>query len=297
MKCPYHPESPARLPIPTDAIGEAGWIGWLEGCCSLPAWRCSLGDLHPIEAQYCTYHGCERPPPGRITHEVAAGPMGRNDIAPPGLVQRTLDQAPAADGRSTPALAGNLLVYLTEAGRLLAVDFGGTGRMLLAAGVLSAAMRVRVGEVVGALQVDGGVRYLAWDTRDLREALRSGTPAAPREIPPTGVHLLGLPVERTRLHQGSGPLRLVVEHDPLPDDVSETYHEVTGVHPGDWLVRRTQNPLGPTVHHLDLRPQLLNQVPVPVPGGIFLLGQIRWFGRNVAGALLVPTVSGFVASV
>ena len=46
VKCPYHPDSPARLPIPTDAIGDAGWIGWLEGCCSLPAWRCTLGDLH-----------------------------------------------------------------------------------------------------------------------------------------------------------------------------------------------------------------------------------------------------------
>ena len=216
-------------------------------------------------------------------------------VGPPGLVQRPLEQPPATDGKSTLALAGNVLVYLGEGGRLIALDFGGNGRLLLAAGVLAAALRVRGGDVIGAFQVEGGMRYLAWDVRDLRDALRSGAIVAPREVPPTGVHLLGLPGERTRLHQGAGPLRLVVEHDPVEEEVAEPYRQATGVSPGEYLIRRTVNPRGPAVAHPDLRPQVLHQVPVPVPGGTFLIGQIRWFGRNVAGALLVPTVGGYVA--
>lgn len=280
MRCPYHPEQPARIGAP-----DGAFLGWLEGCCRLLAWRCEQGALHPVEAQYCTYHGCARPRPGRVAHEVDAA------VARPGLVQRSLEQPPSRDGRSTPALAGNVLAYLAEGGRLVALDFGGSGRLLLASGVLAAALRVRGGDVIGALQVEGGVRYLAWDVRDLRDALRTGAVAAPREVPPTGVHLLGLPTDRTRLHQGSGPLRLVVEHDPLPEEVAEPYRQATGVQPGDHLVRRAVNPAGPPVPFPDLRPQVLEQVPVPVPGGIFLVGQIRWAGRNVAGALLVPTVA------
>jgi hypothetical protein len=141
------------------------------------------------------------------------------------------------------------------------------------------------------------MRYLAWDLRDIRDSLRSGTPVAPREIAPTGVHLLGLPTDRTRLHQGTGALRLVVEHDPVPDDVAEIYQTAHGVPPGEHLVRRTGNPLGPRVPYLELRPQVLRQVPVPVPGGTFLLGQVRWFGKNLDGALIIPTVAGYVAGV
>ncbi len=295
MRCPYHPEGVVRLPVPVDARGDAGWIGWMEGCCSLPAWRCPHGDLHPIDAQYCTYHGCERPPPGRVTHEVAAGPGGRGDVAAPGIVQRALDQLPAADGKSTPALGGNVLCYLAEGGRLLAIDLGSSGRLLLTSGVQACTLKVRGGDVIGALAIEGGIRYLAWDLRDLRDGLRTGTPLAPREIAPTGVHLLGLPSDRTRLHQGTGALRLVVEHDPLPEELVELYQAVNGTPPGEHLVRRTGNPLGPKVPHLELRPQVLRQVPVPVPGGTFVLGQVRWFGRNLDGALLVPTVPGFVA--
>jgi hypothetical protein len=297
VRCPYHPEGVVSLPIPADARGDAGWIGWLEGCCSLPVWRCARGELHPIDAQFCTYHGCERPPPGRVTHEVASGPGGRGDVAAPGIVQRVLEHPPHAKGTSTPALAGNVLCYLAEGGRLLALDLGSTGRLLLTAGVQACTLKVRGGDVIGALAIDGGMRYLAWDLRDIRDSLRSGTPVAPREIAPTGVHLLGLPTDRTRLHQGTGALRLVVEHDPVPDDVAEIYQTAHGVPPGEHLVRRTGNPLGPRVPYLELRPQVLRQVPVPVPGGTFLLGQVRWFGKNLDGALIIPTVAGYVAGV
>jgi hypothetical protein len=109
------------------------------------------------------------------------------------------------------------------------------------------------------------------------------------------VHLLGLPRDRTRLHQGAGMMRLVVEHDPVPDEQADRYERITGVAPGEWLIRRTPNPEGPLVPQPDLRPQALDQVPVPVPGGVFLLGRLRWYGRTVSGALLVPTVAGYVA--
>ncbi len=159
-----------------------------------------------MEALFCTYHGGERPHLGRVTHEIAAGPAGQG--AAPGLVRRGLEQAPSPDGRSTPALAGNVLVYLTEAGTLLCVDFGGTGRMVLASGLEAATPRLRGGEVIGALSGDGGVRYLAWGGRDLRDALRLGRGnVAPRSIEATGVHLLGLPSDRSRPHPGTGRSR------------------------------------------------------------------------------------------
>lgn len=296
MRCPYHPNEDAELTVPEGASAPGGWIGWLEGCCGLPAWRCDRGALHPVDAMYCTYHGCERPLLDRVTHEVAAGEDGCEDVAAPGLLQRELAQAPAADGRSTPALAGNILVYLTAGGTLVAVDFGGEGRIALASDLQSATLRLRRGEVIGALSNAGGLRYLAWRVRDLRDAMAdTERRVAPRAIEATGVHLLGLPAERTRLHQGTGLLRLVVEHDPVDDALSEVYEAATGAPPGAFLVRRTTNPAGPQVAHPDLRPQLLQQVPVPVPGGTFLLGRLRWFGESYTGALLVPTVAGYVA--
>ena len=87
-------------------------------------------------------------------------------------------------------------------------------------------------------------------------------------------------------------MRLVVEHDPVPPDDAAGYRAAAGCEPGEWLIRRTPNPEGPAVPFPDLRPTALHQVPVPVPGGVFLIGRVRWFGREVAGALLVPTVAG-----
>jgi len=292
VRCPYHPHQPARIPAPEAASRpEDGWIGWLDGCCSLPAWRCPYGDLHPADAAYCTFHGCPRPELSRVTHEVALGRNGLRDVTPPDLLERTLEVPPHTDGRSTPALAGNVLVYLAGDGRVVAVDMGGEQRVTLAHDVDAAAMRLVGGEVVAALQAAGAVRYLAWAVADLRDALVLGVDdIAARPSTATTVHLLGLPQERTRLHQGAGMLRLVVEHDPVPDEQAELYESVCGARPGPWLVRRTPNPNGPRVAHPDLRPQLLHQVPIPIPGGVFLLGRVRWFGRNLEGALLVPTV-------
>ena len=293
MRCPYHPHQPARIAAPEGAHGaDEGWIGWLDGCCGLPAWRCPYGDLHPADAAFCTYHGCPRPSLVRVSHEVAQGRSGLRDVGPPQLLERALEVPPRDDGRSTPALAGNVLVYLARDGRVIAVDLGGDRRVVLAHEVEVAAMRLVGGEVVAALQSHGTVRYMAWTVADLRDALVLGVDdigASPSTA--TTVHLLGLPQERTRLHQGAGMLRLVVEHDPVPDEQAELYEAVTGSLPGPWLVRRTPNPEGPRVAHPDLRPQALHQVPIPIPGGVFLLGRVRWFGRNIDGALLVPTVT------
>ncbi len=231
-----------------------------------------------------------------VAHEVASASGGVSDVPPPGLVERSLELAARSDGRSTPCLAGNVLVYLTEVGRLVALDHGGTGTLFLASGVDTAALRLRGGEIIGAVSSQAGTRYLAWDVRALRAALAAGDSAVPpRQVEATGVHLLGLPTERTRLHQGAGLLRLVVEHDPVIDEHAELYRAATGARPGDYLVRRVCNPLGPATPHPDLRPVRLSQVPVPVPGGVFLIGAMRWFGRAVDGALLVPTVPGYVA--
>lgn len=293
VNCPYHLDMPAQVPVPGGAEEEGGWIAWLEGCCGLPAWRCPSGALHAIDARYCILHGCERPHVSRVAHEVAHGQGMRRDVAAPPLVARQLEIAPHGGGTCTPCLAGNVLVYLTQSERLIAIDARLDAAVFLAAQVRAAALKVRAGHVLAALRTEAGVRYLSWDIRDLREALRKGGRAVrPRTVGGMAVHLLGLPRDRTRLHQGSGPLRLVVEHDPLPDGLAEQYERVTGVRPGAYLVRRTPNPQGPELHHPDLRPQLLHQVPVPVPGGVFLIGQIRWFGQNVAGALLVPTFGG-----
>jgi hypothetical protein len=271
---------------------EAGWIGWLQGCCSLPAWRCHYGDLHPADAAYCTYHGCPRPPLSRVSHEVASGRLGLRDVPPPKLIERALTLAPHPDGRSTPALAGNVLVYLADDGRLVAADMGGDKVISLMHDVEAAALRLVGGAVTGALQAEGSVRYLSWQVTDLRDALTLGADSVPHEpSTATTVHLLGLPRDRTRLHQGAGLLRLVVEHDPVPQEVGDRYEEVTGAPPGEWIVRRTANPSGPKVAHPDLRPMALHQVPIPVPGGIFLLGTVRWFGKVARGALLLPTVA------
>ena len=296
MRCPYHPMQPARMLIPEGVSGDTGWLGWLDGCCRLPVWRCPQGEIHPVEAAYCSSHGCRRPPLGRVAHELAHGPTGQRDLALPSILVRHLDVPPSADGLSSPALAGNVLVYATNDGRLVAVDMGGDRTLVLASGVDSAALRVVGGEVVGATRGEGRLRYLSWSVEDLREALASDSHGLlPTETAATSVHLLGLPRERTRLHQGTGMMRLVVEHDPVGDDEAELYRAVTGSSPGEWLIRRTPNPEGPPVPYSDLRPQELHQVPVPVPGGVFMLGRLRWFGRVVSGALLVPTVAGFVA--
>lgn len=231
-----------------------------------------------------------------MSHEVANGARGSRDVAPPSLLARALEIPPATQGRSTPALAGNVLCYLASDGRVVAVDMGGEQSVVLADHVDAAALRVAGGEVVGALHGPQGLQYPAWNIEDLRAALAIGEPTLPgRPTNAVSVHLLGLPRDRTRLHQGAGMMRLVVEHDPVPDEQAERYERVTGSLPGEWLVRRTPNPDGPQVPHPDLRPQALHQVPVPVPGGVFLIGRLRWFGRDVSGALLVPTVTGYTA--
>lgn len=293
MRCPYHPHQTARIPVPDGvADPEQGWIGWLQGCCALPAWRCHYGDLHPADAAFCTYHGCPRPSLHRVSHEVASGRLGLRDVPPPAIIERALDVAPSTDGRSTPALAGNVLVYVTDDARLVAADLGGEHTVALLDGVEAAALRLVAGSVAGAVQHGASVRYLAWNVTDLRDALMVGGDDVPHTpSTATTVHLLGLPRDRTRLHQGAGLLRLVVEHDPVPDEQAEVYEGVCGVPPGEWVVRRTANPTGPRVTYPDLRPQVLHQVPVPIPGGVFFLGQTRWFGATARGALLVPTVA------
>lgn len=291
MRCPYHPDHPADISVPPELDDDDGWIGWLEGCCGLPAWRCPQGALIPVEARFCTYHGCHRPELVRVVHEVASA-LGARRAFRPGLVERALELAPAADGASTPCLAGNVLVYLTDSGRLIALDAGGDSTVFLAAQVQAVALRLEGVRVIGALRTDAGVRYLSWDVRDLREALRSNGAARPTPATGTGANLLGLPRDRSRLHQGAGLLRLVVEHDPVEGPLVDVYRATTGVEPGAWLIRRTPNPEGPEIHHPDLRPQVLHQVPVPVPGGILLIGQVRWLGRTASGAVLVPTDGG-----
>ncbi len=293
MNCPYHSHQAAAIDVPAGLEDDTGWIGWLDGCCGLPAWRCPQGALLPMEAAFCVYHGCPRPRMDRMVHEVGAAQGLVDSDKQPALIQRTLELAPNPDGLSSPCIAGNILVYLTENGRLVAVDIGGDATIFLAAQVKAAALRVELGRVVGALRTGAGVRYLAWDVRDLRDALREGASVvSPVPAPGTQVHLLGLPRDEGVLHQGSGLLRLEVAYDPAPDEVSATYRKLTGSSPGLWVVRRIANPLGPPVHHSDMRPQLLHQVPVPIPGGVLMLGQLRWLGNTAKGALLVPTVGG-----
>lgn len=258
-------------------------MGWLDGCCGLPAWVCPEGQLHPIEANFCTLHGEERPHPERMLHERLGG-------RPPRVVRRSLELMPASDGLSTPCLAGNVLVYLSDTGRLVAVDMASESTVFLAEDVLQASCRIDRGWVRAALRLQSGVRYRAWDVRDLRDGLADYTEVDSTASGGAGSNLLGLPHNLTRLHMGSGLVRLVVEHDPVEGQLAETYKETTGVWPGPWLIRRTANPRGPAVHDIDLRPQDLWQVPVPIPGGILVIGAVRAGSAVVSGALAIPTL-------
>jgi hypothetical protein len=291
MNCPYHPGRQADIPIPVEDEEQSGWLGWMEGCCGLVAWRCDQGELLPVEAQFCTFHGCERPRVNRVAHEWSPGDGQPRRVRAPSIIQRALELAPMGDGRSTPCLAGNVLVYLTDSGRLVAVDAGGEATLFLAAQVKAAALRLEGGTVIGALQTDAGVRCLSWEVRDLRDGLRRNGIVQPTPVKTTSTHLLGLPRDRTKLYQGSGPLRLIVEHDPIEDeDLLATYQKIAGVSPGSWVIARTPNPDGPTIYHPHLRPQHLNQVPVAVIGGVLVLGTVRTLAGSVAGALLIPNV-------
>ena len=256
-------------------------MGWLDGCCGLPAWVCPEGRLQPIEAHYCVTHGEERPHPERMVHERLGGDVPR-------VVRRALELQPASDGLSTPCLAGSVLVYLTETGRLVAVDMASEATVFLAEKVHQASCRIDRGLVRAALRLDVGVRYCAWDVRDLRDGLSDYTEVDASNSGGAGSNLLGLPHNRTRLHIGSGLVRLVVEHDPIEGPLAEMYKETTGVWPGPWLIRRTSNPRGPAVYDIDLRPQDLWQVPVPIPGGILVIGAVRAGGVLVSGALAIP---------
>lgn len=262
-------------------------MGWLQGCCGLPAWVCPEGEIHPVEARFCVFHGEERPHPERMAHERKGAAVPR-----PRLVRRALELAPMADGLSTPCLAGNVLVYLTEKNRLVAVDLASDAHALLAEDILQASLRLERGEVRAALRIASGVRYLAWDVRDLRDAIADYREVSARPTGGAGSNLLGLPHNRTRLHMGAGLVRLVVEHDPVDGALAEIYREVTGSFPGPWLIRRTANPEGIPVHDIDLRPQDLWQVPIPIPGGVLLMGVLRVRGATVSGALAVPNVMG-----
>lgn len=281
MHCPYHPHQAILVDLPEHLQDGNGWIVWPTGCCGVPVWRCPEGLLHPLEARFCTHHGCERPPAARVLHEVYGASL-------PGLVHRRLELEPAHDGQSTPALAGNVLIYLTRKGRLVAVDLGGSGATYLADGIEQASLRVERGQVVALLRSAGSVQSMSWDSRDLREAVEDGSSAQAERWSGASTSLLGLPVGGGRLHLGSGLVRLIVEDDPVPPIAQDAYQRVTGVRPGRWLIRRTHNPSAPTIHLPDLRPQRLDQVPVPVQGGVLLIGQLRYRGVSVEGAMVVP---------
>lgn len=283
MRCPYHPETTVTVEIPASRRDGEGWTTWLTDCCGLPAWMCAEGELHPMEARFCKLHGEPRPHPERMVHEVIGGPR-------PTLVQRTLQLSPMGDGLSTPCLAGDVLVYLTDKGQLVAVDMCSDASVFLATDVLQASLRLDAGCVRAGLRIASGVRYLAWDVRDLREALYSFAEISALPSSGAGSGLLGLPHDNTRLHVGAGLVRLVVEHDPVDGELASLYRNHTGVWPGPWLIRRTANPLGPDVRDIDIRPADLWQVPVPVPGGVLVLGVVRDGGRQLSGALLLPTV-------
>jgi hypothetical protein len=284
MRCPYHPEKTVAAEFPRSAVDGEGWYLWLDDCCGLPVWRCPEGELHPMEARFCRTHGEGRPHPERLAHEVL-------DVRRPRMLERALSLPPMADGLSTPCLVGDVLVYLTEKGQLVAVDMCSDDSIFLATDVLQASLRLDGGFVRAGLRIASGIRYLAWDARDLRDAL--GAFGEITAVPSSGAgsSLLGLPHNNTRLHLGAGLVRLVVEHDPVDGPLAELYQKVTGTWPGPWLIRRTANPLGPTVRDIDIRPADLWQVPVPVPGGVLVLGAMRVDGRQATGALLVPTVA------
>lgn len=286
MRCPYHPEKAVTFAIPTSAHDGEGWYVWLSDCCGLPAWLCGEGELHPMEARFCRSHGEPRPHPQRMAHEVLG-------TRAPRLLECPLPIPPMADGLSTPALAGDVLVYLTERRQVVAVDLTGDAFVVLATDVLQASLRLDAGLVRAGLRIASGVRYLAWDARDLREALDDFGQVAAVPSGGAGSSMLGLPHDNHRLHVGAGLVRLVVEHDPVEGPLAEVYRSVTGLWPGPWLIRRTANPLGPEVRDIDLRPADLWQVPVPVPGGVLILGAVRTSGeRQATGAILLPTVRG-----
>ena len=291
MRCPYHPGREADIPIPVVLEEPSGWLGWMVGCCGLVAWRCEKGELSPIEARFCTFHGCERPRLNRIAHEWSAGDGSVSRVTPPALIHRALELTPMGGGASAPCLAGNVLVYLTESGRLVALDMGGDGILSLASQVRVAAVQLAASTVEAALQTDSGVRHLSWSVRDLRDGLTRGGSVEGAPLKSGGAHLLGLPTERTQLHRGEGALRLVVMHDPIDDErILATYRGIAGARPGDWVIEATPNPDGPPVYCTRLRPQELLQVPCPVPGGVLVLGTVRHRGATLAGALLIPTV-------
>jgi hypothetical protein len=291
MRCPYHPGREAVIPIPVVLEEPSGWLGWMEDCCGLVAWRCERGGLSPIEARFCTFHGCERPRLNRIAHEWTAGDGSLSRVSPPPLVHRALELTPMGGGNSAPCLAGNVLVYLTDSGRLVALDMGGEAALSLASNVRAASVQLSGSAVEAALQTDAGVRHLSWSVRDLRDGLSGIASVEGTPLKSGGARLLGLPAERTRLHRGVGALRLVVTHDPIEDErILATYRGVSGAAPGDWVIEATPNPDGPPVYCTRLRPQALLQVPCPVPGGMLVLGTVRHRGVSLAGALLIPTV-------
>ena len=211
------------------------------------------------------------------------------------LLHRDLAQVPARDGRSTPVLAGNVLVYLADTATLVATDFRpepGPALPLLE-GVEEATMTLHRGSVVAAVRTEHGLSYLGWSVLGLRRALAADRPVeAPHSIDPLLVHPRRLPSGRGRVHHGMGTLRLVVEHDPVTGPLAALYERSVHAPPGPYLLRRAANPKQGSALRTHLRPQLLHQVPVPVPGGTLVLGRLRWFGESMEGAMLVPTVQG-----
>ncbi|MBX2797398.1 MAG: hypothetical protein KTR31_07020 [Myxococcales bacterium] len=287
MFCPYHPEVSAELEVPGDRR-DVAWIGWLHACCHLPVWRCGQGVLHPIEARFCTAHGCRRPARDQVVHE-ALPSQGA-----PAAVAQALAHPPSSDGRSTPAVAGNVLAYLTDAGAVVAVDFGRRSDaqepLVLMSGVRAASLQVRRGLVVGAILTHTGFRYVGYDIRQLRDTLRRGLSAPePLAVDERWVHLRTLPEGRARVSHGRGALRLVVEHDPVQGKAARIYRGLVGEDPGPFLVRRSAGTRD-AQRFVAHRPLRLLQVPVPVPGGTFLLGRVRWCGAVSRGAVLLPTL-------
>ncbi len=268
-------------------------MGWLTGCCGLPAWRCGQGSLHPMEAEYCPVHGEPRPPWHKVAHE--ADELWQGGGPEVDLRVRRLDPPPRIDGASAPALSGNVLAYVTEAGEVVVVDFRRyAARLRLVEGVRAAVLVVSGGELRAALHLDSAAprRWVAWELADLRAALRAPRPPRdPRPIDPMAVPAIALPQAAgaptsARLHWGTGARRLIVEHDPVVGPVATVYTDTTGGQPGEYLVRRP--PCGTTGKEWQVRPQDLYQLPAAVPGGTLLMGRIRWFGDHVDGALVLP---------
>ena len=281
--CPYHPAGEVRLPGGEGGAEGAGpaRIGWLQGCCGLVAWRCPHGVLQPQEARYCTVHGCPAPAAGSVPHEI-----GQIPVPPP--VVHPLERRPDPTGRSTPALAGNVLAYLAEAGEVVVADLGGGATVSLIGDIGRATLRIVDGTLLAALSTPRGVRRLAWRVRDLRDALDGRIdPPEGIGVEVSGLYPEGLPRSGERRRYGAGPLRVDVEHDPVPDDVARIYLEVTGASAGRYLIWPRGSARG-------IRPQLLHQIPVAIPGGTLILGRLRDGGQTAQGATLMPTVLAHV---